>query len=128
MKVSELKPYLHNAGELEVDHVPAIVHDEFARKGSGSYRERAIDRLVEMARSEGVSIYNEQNISLDMIRRYVRVCCPFCSGHPSMERQNNATGDGHGQSQSFRCVECKAEAFLSLEHGRGLSFQAGKKE
>lgn len=90
----------------EVDFTRAIVKDEFNRKESAfnklpSYAERAIDRLVKLAKP----FYSEGNISWEITKRYIHVKCPYCEN--MME--------WHGFSGStFKCT-CGASATISAE-------------
>mgnify|MGYP001580031976 CR=1 FL=1 len=96
---------------LEVNTTRAIVSDEFNRRElpgtKNDYRERAIDRLIK----NNKSFYNEDNITWEIIKRYISVTCPYCKG-----KMNGTTGSGNGShtSQHYHCAGCGSEASLSF--------------
>lgn len=96
---------------LEVNTTRAIVSDEFNRKElpdtKKDYRERAVDRLVK----ENKSFYNEDNITWEIIKRYISLKCPYC-GNKMIE--NGGSGNGDRTSQNYHCPACDSEASLSF--------------
>lgn len=86
----------------------AIIHDEFNRKDPRfgeklpPYRERAIDRIVEMR----INWNSNGNISHEVARRYLIIKCPYCEENMEF---NGST------SRMYLCKKCKATANPTVE-------------
>lgn len=123
MKVKNL-PSLHlrkkTLDDIDFDHVAAISSDEFNSPAipgdKKDYRNRAIDRLIE----NKLSFWNNNNLTWDIVKRFVQITCPYCE-HP----MNYCDGGGSANviSSRFKCLECGAEAGLTLVNDDGLYFR-----
>ena len=108
--------------ELEESAATLLASDEFNRREprrlpgeepGPDYRERAINRAIKAQ----VPFYSDGNLVYDLVKRYVRILCPYCgvliTGHGG-----GGTADYMGVD--FRCV-CGAGAHLCF-HDDGISF------
>ena len=123
MKINAIKTLgLSDRGmdEVEIDHVEAIVHDEFLRKfpfgnkPTQDYRSRGIDRIVRA----NLSLYNNCNITFELLQRYVTVKCPYCS---ELMTYHGGGGNGNTSTGEYKC-KCGAEAHLSFDNNGALGF------
>lgn len=110
MKLNEIKKLLRHTKveDIEVDAGELIAHDEFNNpaKGKGSYRERAIKRLLQL-RLKFVSNFNCIH---EMAKQFIKVRCPYCGRN--MEPQGGGgTGDLH--TVQFSC-KCSARVHLTV--------------
>jgi len=120
-KLGIMNKTLHEYDE-EVDHVRLIVSDEFNSKtGPGDYRDSAIQRFVE----NKLPFYNEQNITFNVMHRYIHVECPYCG--KMMKNSGCGGGNGHHSSMEYKC-KCGAKASLCLDHGNGVVFTPKEKK
>ena len=107
-----IKDYIENTSEEElldwcVDWTTAIVHDEFNRKEKkfgtlAPYRERAIDKLVNMR----VEWHSTGNIEYEVAKRYIAIKCPYCL---SLMDYNGVTG------RMYVCDRCKSVANITVD-------------
>jgi hypothetical protein len=105
----------------EVDHVQLIVSDEFNRpiKKEEDYRDTAIYRLVK----NNLSFYNEQNLSFLIMKKFVKIVCPYCG----KEMQNSGCGSGNNEVTRMRySCSCGAKANLSFRGEDAITFEPRK--
>jgi len=107
--------------ETEVDHVAAIVDDEFRmpQTDTDSYRTAAIKRFIKSK----LSFWNNCNLSYDMVSEFVSLKCPYC--HSDMNPTNGG-GNNSTSSVVFTCRKCKATGTLTLQYDDGLCFSPKK--
>lgn len=122
MKLSEIQklgilPKTLQELEIPIDEV--ITNDEFNirynSKQDEDYRNRAITRLIDM----GVDFTSNWNILHDIIKRFVKVICPYC-GNDELPVVNGG-GGSHVWSACYRCNHCKKEITLSFDAHSGVS-------
>ena len=123
MKVSDVQKLglrKRTLDDLDVDIGAVITEDEFNKpspisdRSSGhsiTYRELAIDRLVEMK----VPFNSNTNIVAEMFKKYVSVTCPHCGG-----KMVSSGGGGNGRVMhiDYRCEDkkCNTTVTLSSDH------------
>lgn len=115
--LDSLKLDAKTVSDIEIDHVAAISSDEFNKRGKFEvdYRNRAINRLI----SNRLSFWNNCNLTYDILKRYVRIVCPYCEGDMKLV---NGGGCNSTSSGSYIC-ECGAKADLTLDNNGGVSFR-----
>ena len=85
-----------------VNFTEMIIHDEFYGYGEKDYRNRAIDRLISM----NVNWHSEPNIEYDIMKRFVKIICPYCGRIMSF---NGVTG------RMYACDLCNVSASASVD-------------
>jgi len=95
--------------ELDVDHVPMIVSDEFKKRG-GSYRDRAIDRLIKL----NMRFHSESNTLTTFAKRFLKMVCPYCTCEMLM---GNWGGGLTSTTVEFNCTQpyCHGKAHITLD-------------
>lgn len=122
MKISDLESLNLNPNtidEIEVDIGDVITSDEFNRKESSSkssvsYRERAIEKLVELKKP----FRSNCNIIYEMVKKFIRVTCPYCNSEMKLP------GDGSGDvtTMVYTCHKCSCWVDIALgENGISIS-------
>jgi len=108
--------------ELEIDATRAIVDDEFYKKYSTTpkkgYRERAIDRLIDLK----IPFHSEANIVNDLIDRSIIMVCPYCQSNMS---QFNSSGTANNITVNFQCHSCHSIGSITLQTD-GITFEPSK--
>jgi DNA-directed RNA polymerase subunit RPC12/RpoP len=122
-KLNELGLRAKTLDNIEVSVADVITDDEFNRPGGTDYRNEAISRLVDLK----VSFSSNCNIVWEMMKRFVRVECPYCGGKT---KASGGGGNGHASSMEYVCEKCDSKVILSVFND-GVSLipaKAGRKK
>jgi hypothetical protein len=115
---------------LDIDVTKAIIDDEFYKqvdnelafdddtKLKKSYRERAIDRLINLK----LPFHSECNIARDLISRSIIMVCPYCKSHM---KQGSDSGTMEQTTACFQCPSCNSTGSLTFPSD-GIKFHPSK--
>lgn len=100
---------------IEIDPTRLVVEDEFNKKTSGSYRDRAIQKLIDLK----IPFASEDNIIFELVDKVLSVDCPYCE---CSMRRFQGSGNSSSFTLEYLCHECKAKLCLTLPcNGIGIS-------
>lgn len=108
-KLDELGLRPKTLADIEVRVEDVITDDEFNRPGGKDYRGAAIDRLVGLR----VPFSSNCNIVWDMMKRFVKVECPYCGGNT---KATSGSGNCDTSSTTYVCEKCDSRIVLSTQN------------
>ena len=108
-KLNELGLRAKTLDNLEVRVEDVITDDEFNRPGGTDYRNEAISRLVDLR----VNFSSNCNIVWEMLKRFVKVECPYCGGKT---KASGGGGNGSVSSMEYVCEKCDSKVILCVSN------------
>ncbi len=133
MKISELIAYFGEKTVLEQPMNPLAIAEqcEFDKKEPRTiaggdkrpdYRERAINLVTKLK----WWFSSTCNSHYDLMKRYVRVQCPYCT---STETEVYAgSGSGWTHTVTYKCLKCDSRILLTMGYGGFTANPGDKKE